>query len=500
MDPLMAHMCLLAALWASLCGAAPVSGSFGVSVTADVSAHGGHTTTLPCWLNPPQSAVGLEVRWYRPALFNSPVMLYRANRFEDDSQEASYAGRVSFGLKDAASGGLTAGDVSLKLVNVTMEDAGDYTCYVSSDQDYDRASVRLVVTETGTPLLLSAVWTEDNMANVSCESEGWFPKPSLRWSGQNKVLTPKSLTYSKDSSGLVAVHSWLLVSSPSEVSCLVGSGEEAKMARVRLDNSPQPVSRSLSAVWLAFALLLLAVIAAVGLLYFKRGRKAKPGRDGAEENQKLLQGEMQPTKLSAAKEHYVNVTLDKKGNPYLMVKDHKLRDARNVPDGSNVTSLTAIKGTPGFSSGQHYWEVSMCIMETDPKQSWWLGVTNESVIPEGLDLTSANCNGYWFLSSSPDRADRLQFNTIPKVLVPIKSRPRTVGVYLDYDGGELSFYNVEDESLIGSFAATFTGEIFPFFNPGKDDISPMKILQRPEQGESGGVGNSEELPEPQTNC
>lgn len=103
----------------------------------------GHTATLPCWLNPPQNAEGLEVHWYRGG--DSLILFYRGKKFEDTSQEASYVGRVSFGLKDAASGGLATGDVSLKLKNVTIEDAGEYTCYVSSDQSYDRATVSLQV-------------------------------------------------------------------------------------------------------------------------------------------------------------------------------------------------------------------------------------------------------------------------------------------------------------------------------------------------------------------
>lgn len=201
-------------------------------------------------------------------------MLYRAKKFEDASQPASYAGRVSFGTKEVSSAGVLVGDVSLKLVNVTIEDAGDYSCYVSSEQVYESATVRLVVmgeyhesggntqnqrmvftlfsqmffilfVETGTPVFLSAVPREDNMVNVSCESEGWYPEPSLRWSDGKQVLTPKSLKHSADSSGLLSVRSWLLVSSSSEVSCSVGlSGEEAKEARVRVYVLPPPGKQS----------------------------------------------------------------------------------------------------------------------------------------------------------------------------------------------------------------------------------------------------------------
>ncbi|XP_041821058.1 butyrophilin-like protein 3 isoform X2 [Chelmon rostratus] len=490
MGSLAVRVCLVVALGASMCGAAPISDNFVVVVKSNVSVHRGQTATLPCWLIPPQSAESLEVHWYHE--FDSLIMLYREKKFEYGSQEASYAGRLSFGLKDAASGGLAAGDVSLQLVNATLEDAGVYTCYVSSDRGHDKAYVSLIVTETGSPLLLSAVWKEENMVNVSCESEGWFPKPRLRWSNQSQALAPKRLNFSKGSSGLWSVHSWLLVSSSSEVSCSVGlSDEEAKEARVHLPPSPpQPgkqVSGSSSAGWLAFALLLIATLAALGWLYFrKRVKKSKAEPDHAAEDEKLLPKEVsQPNDLSTAKEHYVNVKLEDAGNPYLAIKDHKIRDANcTFPDGQQVTCLTAIKGTPGFSSGQHYWEVSMGNIQIGLKQSWWAGVTSAAVIPPKSDLTPTASNGFWFLSSSSDRADRFQFSTEPRVSLPVRSRPQTVGVHLNYDSGELSFYDVEDKSLIGSLTATFTGEVFPFFNPGKGDKAPMGILQhRTEQGQ-----------------
>ncbi|KAG7496937.1 butyrophilin subfamily 1 member A1-like [Solea senegalensis] len=491
----MIHLYLIAVLCASLSGAGPVQKGFVVLVSSSLSVHHGETTTLPCWLNPAQSAEGLEVRWYRGDHFDSPIIQIQHKRVESIGD--SYNGRVSIGLRDAASGGLTTGDVSLNLQDVTLEDAGDYTCYVSSDQGYDRGSVSLNVTKTGTRPLLSAVWMEENLLNVSCESEGWYPQPWLRWSDHMRNLTPKSLQYSniQEAFSPVSVHSWLLVSGLSYVSCSVGfCDEDVKEASVRLQGVPPQLAKGVAG-WVAFALLLLAILVSLGVMYFLYFRnrvfqkKRKSGNSDAEENKKLLAGEpLEPRgseRLKEAETHYENITLQKKEHPYLKILNSLLRDKTQQapPDGQEVTCLTAVKGASGFNSGQHYWEVSLERPGVAVKQSWWVGVTNAVDFSLDCNPTPSASSGFWFLSSSPDRADSLQVSSEPNVLLPVLSRPKTVGVYLEYEKGELSFYDVEEKNIIGSLTATFTGEVFPLFNPGKGDACPMEILQRTTQSE-----------------
>uniref|UniRef100_A0A3B3YGL8 Ig-like domain-containing protein n=1 Tax=Poecilia mexicana TaxID=48701 RepID=A0A3B3YGL8_9TELE len=155
-------------------------------------------------------------------------LVLKEKAFDYSSQKASFAGRVSFGLKEETSGGLQAGDVSLKLEKATIEDIGTYTCYVSSSVAYSSASVSLTVT---------AVMKDDNKVNLSCQSDGWYPKPELSWSDNKTALTPANVMFSRISAGFYSVHSWVLVSSPSEVSCSVGLfNEEPKEARMRLEN------------------------------------------------------------------------------------------------------------------------------------------------------------------------------------------------------------------------------------------------------------------------
>uniref|UniRef100_A0A3Q1C6P8 B30.2/SPRY domain-containing protein n=1 Tax=Amphiprion ocellaris TaxID=80972 RepID=A0A3Q1C6P8_AMPOC len=402
-------------------------------------------------------AEDLEVRWFRDNDFDSPIILYQGKKVTVN-QEASYAGRVSFGLKDTNSDGLKSGDVSLKLENAVIEDIGDYTCYVSSYQGYDSATINLLVTGESPPLL-SAVWTEDNRVNVSCESEGWYPKPALRWLDQTQDLTPGTVLYGNDVTFFIISEPHNFVSignrhmkfqgliNTFEFWYFIWNDLNIRFPALYLE------SGSSTAGWVAFSLLLVGIIlAGLAVMYIRRK---------------------------------VNIQLEDTNNRYITMKGTLLRDAPcdNFPDGQNVTCLTAVKGTSGFSCGRHYWEVSLNNPKLGPKQSWWVGVTSATKIPQKLDPPNT-ADGFWFLSSSPNRADRFQFSTEPKVFIGCP-RPQTVGVFLDYDGGELYFYNVEDTTLIGSFKATFRGEVFPLFNPGKGDQAPLEILHREEVNQSG---------------
>lgn len=96
---------------------------------------------LPCWLNPAQSAEALEVTWSRGS--DAPIVVYRERKTQYIPSKM-YGGRLSFGSQSPD--GLASGDVSLKLHNVTIEDGGGYTCYVSSEQEHDHVVVQLNVT------------------------------------------------------------------------------------------------------------------------------------------------------------------------------------------------------------------------------------------------------------------------------------------------------------------------------------------------------------------
>lgn len=176
----------------------------------------------------------------------------------------------------------------------------------------------------------------------------------------------------------------------------------------------------------------------------------------------------------------VSIPIAKEEHPFLIMKYIQnaciVRDKKVFPEGSKVSCLTAITGTPGFSCGEHYWEVSVGDDLVGLKKSWWLGVTNVYNIPVNAEFSPTASKGYWFLSSSSENPDFFQLSTEPAALLPVTSNPQTVGVYLNYERGEVTFYNVQNSSIIGSLKADFKGEVFPFFNPGLYDVGPLRIL------------------------
>ncbi|XP_036967441.1 butyrophilin subfamily 1 member A1-like [Acanthopagrus latus] len=89
---------------------------------------------LPCHLEPPLDVTTLSVEWRRGPVL---VHVYR-NRGDDPvSQDQNFKGRTSLFPDE-----MTRGNISLKLTNVTEQDAGNYTCSVPKLQ---RSSVTLVV-------------------------------------------------------------------------------------------------------------------------------------------------------------------------------------------------------------------------------------------------------------------------------------------------------------------------------------------------------------------
>ncbi|XP_068765924.1 E3 ubiquitin-protein ligase TRIM39 [Struthio camelus] len=126
------------------------------------------------------------------------------------------------------------------------------------------------------------------------------------------------------------------------------------------------------------------------------------------------------------------------------------------PKRFNTTPL--VLGVQAFFSGRRYWEV-----QVGDKTEWGLGLCRESASRKGTILFSPS-NGYWVLRLQ--NSGNYEALTSPISLLNLSVRPRCIGIFLDYEAGEISFYNVTDRSHIYTFTDKFSGNLRPLFFPG----------------------------------
>uniref|UniRef100_G3Q7M4 Uncharacterized protein n=1 Tax=Gasterosteus aculeatus aculeatus TaxID=481459 RepID=G3Q7M4_GASAC len=133
---------------------------------------------------------------------------------------------------------------------------------------------------------------------------------------------------------------------------------------------------------------------------------------------------------------------------------------KNLPNNpERFSSWFCVLTKQSFSSGRFYFEV-----QVEGKTRWYLGVIRESVNRKGI-ISRSPQDGYWIICLingniyyAPDD---------PSVVLSVKSGPQKVGVFVDYEEGVVSFYDVEAAALVYSFTGcSFTEKLFPFFSPG----------------------------------
>ncbi|MBN3310677.1 TRI39 ligase, partial [Amia calva] len=159
----------------------------------------------------------------------------------------------------------------------------------------------------------------------------------------------------------------------------------------------------------------------------------------------------------------VEVTLDPMTNhPWLILSE----DRRKVQEGRVEEELPyslqrfdtwpCVLGWEGFSSGRHYWEVELA-----NNGYWRVGVTSAQAKRKGrVPMTPRH--GYWSLWRS---TRQFWACTKPETQLAVSLVPRKVGIYLDYEEGQVSFYNVDTKTHIFTFTDTFREKLYPLFAP-----------------------------------
>ncbi|KAL7880917.1 hypothetical protein SRHO_G00031710 [Serrasalmus rhombeus] len=173
--------------------------------------------------------------------------------------------------------------------------------------------------------------------------------------------------------------------------------------------------------------------------------------------------------LKAIQQYAVDVTLDPDtANPYLILSDDGKQVTRGkkrqkLPKNTNrFNRCDCVLGREGFSSGRFYYEV-----QVSGKTEWDFGVAKGSIRRKG-DITLSPEDGYWTVSLT----DETKYEALDSQRVPLslKQAPQKVGVFVDYEEGLVSFYDVETRSHIYSFTGqSFTEKLYPYFSPCDND-------------------------------
>lgn len=176
------------------------------------------------------------------------------------------------------------------------------------------------------------------------------------------------------------------------------------------------------------------------------------------------------------KRFQVDVILDPETAHRKLIVSH---DRKTVQYGNRMENLPhnprrfylcpAVLGSEGYNSGRQYWEV-----DVKDKPEWVLGVCKDS-IPRRRRSQNPSVllqDGLWCIRrgshSNYVALGPKKINLLPKVI------PRKIGIFLDYELGEVSFYNLSDRSLLCIFDDYFTGALWPYFDTGTDS-KPLKI-------------------------
>ncbi|XP_045860548.1 butyrophilin subfamily 1 member A1-like [Meles meles] len=179
----------------------------------------------------------------------------------------------------------------------------------------------------------------------------------------------------------------------------------------------------------------------------------------------------------------VNVTLDEAtAHPSLLLSENRTRVTwqESRQDQSSSTqrfdSLPCVLGQQHISSGRSFWEVKV-----KDAPSWDLGICLNNVTRKGR-FTVSPPYGFWAIRFYNREYWAL---TSPETCLTIREIPYSVGIFLDYEDRDVSFYNMTDGSHIFSFTNnTFSGAVRPFFRLWSSDGGSLTICPMGEENDA----------------
>ncbi|XP_030635139.1 butyrophilin subfamily 1 member A1-like [Chanos chanos] len=386
----------------------------------------GEDLILPCSLKPNISAVDMTVEWFKLHTSDLLLHLYEGGA-ESKNQIQSYRGRTSLFKEE-----LQKGNASLKLSRVKTTDEGEYKCVVRSENWIDDIAFSVSVAAVGTyPVISMEGYSTDGGLHLLCEIKGWNPEPEVLWLNSDGKLLPAEDTETLRDTESFHVKKRVTVqdSDTNRFYCRVILRDHMKETGIVISSQVFHTWRR-HIIWISVLVLFI-------------------------EKQKQIDE--------------VDVTLNPDtAHPKLILSD----DGKKVRDGETQQKLPdnperfnywlSVLGKEEFTTGRFYYEV-----QVSGKTDWTLGVATKSVNRKEFSTWSPE-NGYWTISLWNRNEYKALADT--PVLLSLKQKLQRVGVFVDYEEGLVSFYDVEARSHIYSFTdQIFTEILCPYFCPWPND-------------------------------
>nr|XP_055158177.1 butyrophilin-like protein 9 [Nyctereutes procyonoides] len=459
----------------------------------------GEEVEFSCYLSPYLDAEDMEIRWFRSHT-SDVVHLYHGGQELHSQQMVQFQNRTKL-IKDFIMDGM----VNLKLHGIIPADEGLYGCRFLSTNFSKEAIWELEVAGLGSDPHISLEGFKEGGIQLKCSSSGWYLKPQAQWKDhKGQCLSPEMEAIVQDAQSLFNLETSVVVQGDAHnnVSCsiqnsfLIQKKEfTIQIADVFLPGN-SPWKRAFLGILVGLSLL-LALLVTLALYFFQKQRRSQEKRkEQADKDKEILTANLErlQTELDwrraegqaewrTAQQYAVDVTLDPAS------AHHSLEVSE---DGKSVSSCTAVPGPvmgdpqrfseqtcvlscQHFSGGRHYWEVHV-----GRRSRWFLGVCLATVPRMGPAQLSP-ASGYWVMGLW----NHCEYFVLDphRIALTLRVPPRRVGIFLDWEAGKLSFFNVSDGSHIFTFTDTFSGTLSAYFRPrahdGGEHPDPLTICPLP---------------------
>ncbi|XP_053270739.1 zinc finger protein RFP-like [Pleuronectes platessa] len=197
-----------------------------------------------------------------------------------------------------------------------------------------------------------------------------------------------------------------------------------------------------------------------------------------------IMDEISEIRMKRMREHAVDLTLDPDTAFYSLVireygkqvtEEDNIEEDKVTDNPKRFEAFCQVLAKEGFTTGKFYFEV-----QVKGKIRWIVGVVRESVDRKNKMRASVE-NGYWIV-----KFDEGEYKTsVDSESKILKEELQKLGVFVDYNKGEVSFYNVDSKSLMGCHTGCcFTEKLYPYFclqpNDNGRNSAPLIITPVPQ--------------------